>query len=95
MMNLLNDLWALFFPRCCLVCGKRLVKEEKFLCFHCLSALPRTRMHLLANNEVEKGLWGKLPIERASSYLFYAKGGDVRKLLFEMKYYGNAELGRF
>lgn len=95
MMNLLNDLWALFFPRCCLVCGKRLVKEEKFLCFHCLSALPRTRMHLLPNNEVEKGLWGKLPIERASSYLFYAKGGDVRKLLFEMKYYGNAELGRF
>ena len=92
MMTLLTDLWQLFFPRCCLLCGQRLQKGEEHICFRCLVALPRT---YLKGNELEKSLWGKLPIERAGAYLFYAKGGDVRKLMFELKYYGNSELGRF
>ena len=89
------DLWKLFFPQCCLVCGNRLLEGEEHLCFRCLSGLPRTHMHLQKENEVEKCLWGKVPFEKASAYLHYAKGGDVRKLLFELKYYGNAKLGRF
>ena len=89
------DLWKLFFPQCCLICGNRLLEGEEHLCFRCLSGLPRTHMHLQKENEVEKCLWGKVPFEKASAYLFYAKGGDVRKLLFELKYYGNVGLGRF
>ncbi len=92
-MTLLTDLWQLFFPRCCLLCGQPLRKGEEHICFRCLVALPRT--HLQKENELEKSLWGKLPIERGNAFLFYAKGGDVRKLLFELKYYGNADLGRF
>ena len=92
-MTLLTDLWQLFFPRCCLLCGQRLLKGEEHICFRCLVALPRT--HLQKENELEKSLWGKLPIERANAFLFYAKGGDVRKLLFDLKYYGNADLGHF
>jgi ComF family protein len=92
-MTVLTDLWQLFFPRCCLLCGKRLLKGEEHACFRCLVSLPRT--HLQKENELEKSLWGKLPIERANAFLFYAKGGDVRKLLFELKYYGNADLGHF
>ena len=92
-MTLLTDLWQLFFPRCCQLCGQRLQKGEEHICFRCLVALPRT--HLQKGNELEKSLWGKLPIERANAFLFYAKGGDVRKLLFDLKYYGNADLGRF
>ena len=91
--TLLTDLWQLFFPRSCLLCGQPLQKGEEHICFRCLVALPRT--HLQKENELEKSLWGKLPIERANAFLFYAKGGDVRKLLFELKYYGNADLGRF
>lgn len=94
-MGIWSDLWELFFPRVCLICGKRLLKEEEHLCFRCLSGLPRTRMHLKADNEVEKCFWGKFPIERASAFLFYAKGGEVRKLLFSLKYYGNSDLGCF
>lgn len=92
-MTLLTDLWQLFFPRCCLLCSQRLQKGEEHICFRCLAALPRT--HLQKENELEKSLWGKLPIERANAFLFYAKGGDVRKLLFELKYYGNARIGYF
>lgn len=94
-MGIGSDLWELFFPRCCVLCGKRLLKEEEHLCFRCLSNLPRTQLHLQAGNEVEKCFWGKFPVEKASAFLYYAKGGDVRKLLFAFKYYGNSVLGRF
>ena len=94
-MTILTDLWQLFFPRCCILCGERLQKGEEHVCFRCLVTLPRTHLHLQRGNEIEKSLWGKLPVERASAFLFYAKGGDVRKLLFELKYYGNSDLGHF
>ncbi len=94
-MKLLGDVWNFFFPRYCAVCGKRLLRGESYLCLNCLCSLPRTRLHLLPENEIEKGLWGKFPVERASAFLFYAKGGKVRDLLFELKYFGNPDIGKF
>lgn len=32
-------------------------------------------------------------MERATSFLYYAKGGNVRQLLYELKYHGNQEVG--
>lgn len=92
-MSIWSDIWEVFFPRYCVVCGKRLCKEEDGLCITCYSLLPRTKMHLSPGNVMEKNFWGRLPIERATAFLFYSKGGDVSKLLYELKYYGNRELG--
>ena len=94
-MSLWSDLWKLFFPQSCLICRKTLLEGEEHLCFRCLAGLPRTHMHLQPENEVVKCLWGKMPVERGSAFLYYAKGGDVRKLLSELKYQGNAKLGSF
>ena len=94
-MSIWTDLWKLFFPQCCLVCGKTLLEGEEYLCFHCLTNMPRTHLYLHKDNEMEKELWGKFPIERASAYLYYSKGGDVKKLLTDLKYRGNADLGCF
>ena len=93
MTTVLTSLWELFFPRRCVSCGDRLHKGEHYLCLHCLLELPRTGFHLQPGNEVEKNFWGKLPIQRATSFLYYAKGGMVRSLLYELKYYGNKEIG--
>ena len=93
MMNIWIDLWELFFPRCCVVCEERLARSEEFLCFKCLSSLPRSNTQI--NKEMEKGLWGKIPVERAHSFLYYTKGGDVRKLLYELKYYRNPRIGHY
>lgn len=92
-MSIWNDIYEFFFPRYCVVCNKRLLQSEEGLCFHCLSGLPRTNMHLLKDNQMEKNFWGCFPLERATSFLYYTKGGDVRKLLYELKYYGNKHLG--
>lgn len=94
-MSLLSDLWALFFPQCCLLCGKPLLKGEEHVCFRCLSVLPRTNMFQGQDNAMARSLWGKLPLERAGAFLFYTKGGDVRRLLVELKYHGHAALGEF
>ena len=93
MMNIWIDLWELFFPRCCVVCEERLARSEEFLCFKCLSSLPRSNTQI--NKGMEKGLWGKIPVERAHSFLYYTKGGDVRKLLYELKYYRNPKIGHY
>lgn len=93
MMNILTDLWELLFPQCCLLCGKRLSLREKTLCSACLAGLPRTGFHSKKENTVERNFWGKFPIERAASFLYYTKGGDVRQLLYELKYHGNKEVG--
>lgn len=92
-MSILTDLWELFFPRCCLICGARLLEQEKMLCIGCLAGLPRTGFHREKENRVERNFWGKFPIERATSFLYYARGGDVRQLLYELKYYGNKQVG--
>ena len=94
-MSIWNDLWEFFFPRCCVVCGTRLLREEEHVCVKCLAGLPRTCLHRRAQNDMEKAFWGKLPIVRASAYFYYSKGGDVRRLLYELKYYGNYRIGRF
>lgn len=92
-MSIWNDCWELFFPRCCVVCGKRLLKAERDLCIQCLAKLPRTNLHQQKNNEMEQAFWGRFPIERASAFLYYSKGGDVRKLLYALKYYGHRQVG--
>ncbi len=95
MIALLNDVWEFFFPRYCVVCGKRLLLGEEHLCVECLCALPRIRFQNQEKNEIAKLLWGKMPIGRASAFLYYSKGGDVRELLFQLKYYGNQKIGYF
>lgn len=92
-MPIWTDLWNLFFPHGCLLCGGQLVPGEEVLCAKCLSGLPRTRLHWCKDNRVERNFWGKFPVERATSFLYYTKGGDVRQLLYELKYHGRKEVG--
>ena len=94
-MSLWTDIWNLFFPQCCLICGKVLQGGEEHVCFRCFSGLPRADFHFQKDNEMEKCFWGRFPIERAAAFFRYTKGGDVQKLLFALKYYGNSDVGRF
>ena len=92
-MSVWTDLWDLFFPCNCLLCERQLVQGENMLCLKCLSGLPRTQFHLREENAVECNFRWKIPVEHATSFLYYAKGGNVRQLLYELKYRGNREVG--
>ncbi len=58
-----------------------------------MARLPRTDLHRQRGNRVERNFWGKFPVERATSFLHYAKEGMVRELLFELKYHGGKDVG--
>lgn len=91
-MNLWTDLKDFLFPRTCLGCGKPLLQGEDALCIGCMADLPRTHLLKSAGNEMERFFWGRFPIERASSLLYYNRGGRVAHLLHAMKYYGHRKL---
>lgn len=84
---------SLFFPRCCVICGTPLAPGEACLCAHCNMNLPRTKLYAYNDNPVEKLFWGKIPLERATSFLYYRKGSDLRYLLYRLKYHGQKEIG--
>jgi ComF family protein len=93
MIRWIDAFLNLLFPRSCVVCNGGLVKGEESVCTMCNSRMPRTNYHLQADNEVEQRFWGKVEIERATSYFFYTKGSDYRHILFKLKYHGYKELG--
>ncbi len=91
--NPFTDFINLMFPDLCVLCGTALQKNEHQLCLSCLHDIPKTNYHLVDENPIEKRFWGKVPIQRATSYFFFQKGSSFQKLLHILKYKGNKEIG--
>jgi ComF family protein len=96
MANIANELWndfvSLIFPENCLHCGELLVKGEQHLCTSCRYQLPvidvSTKDDALINKFVH------LPkVTFVNAFLNFKKSGIAQKLLHELKYKGNRELG--
>lgn len=90
-MKWINDLIDLIFPRHCIVCDEVLSGSEKDICLKCLVTLPV--IDEIHSKEIEKIFWGIVPIERATSYLYYRKGSPYNKLLHQLKYKERPEVG--
>lgn len=93
MSHLIADFLNLLYPNLCIICGENLMKHENQICLACLNSMPRTNYHLIKDNPVEKRFWGKVPVFKATSYFFFTKGSPYQKLLHELKYKGNKEVG--
>lgn len=92
--TLLADFFSLIFPECCVCCDEALVKGEKQICTKCHYDLPLTNYHLHKENILSQRFWGKLPLSYAFAYLKYTKGGKVQRILHDLKYNGNQEIGQ-
>ena len=93
LFDLLNDFSTLFYPNLCVGCGKKLYREEKYLCLNCLAHLPRTHFHQIVDNVLEKRFYGKAEIQHATAFLYFEKATITQQLLHEIKYRGKKELG--
>lgn len=89
----LSDFISLIYPDLCLGCGKLLVEGENLICFDCIVRMPRTNFHKIENNKVEMIFWGRVKIERASSFFIYQKGSIWQKVLHKIKYKGFKDAG--
>lgn len=89
------NLLDLFYPNACLFCAEKLVRGEHFLCINCFNDLP-----VIVSNDgicpsVSNQLKGKVPFHYTYSLYFYNKAGKTGKLLKDLKYRGNRELGLY
>lgn len=90
-MKWISDLIDLIFPRRCAVCGEVLSRQERYICLNCLYTLPKIEAH--HKIEIEQAFWGKVDIERATSFMYYRKGSPYNALMHKLKYDNSPEIG--
>lgn len=91
----ISSFFNLLFPPSCIVCQRATGGNNEILCLRCLLNLPRTNCHLYPDNWVEKSFWGKFSLGRATSFFYYQQGSDYKALLYQLKYKGEKEVGRY
>lgn len=93
---MLKYLFKLIFPPICQGCNALLLKNEAVLCAFCRHELPLTKHHLNScDNDTTKKFYGIIPIEFGVSMLYFHTGGIAQKLIHQLKYKGNQEIGTF
>lgn len=96
-MNLLHEIkdsfLHLLFPHVCEGCGSDTLNSTNNLCLRCMAALPETHFEWHANNPVEKKFWGRLPLKAATAQYYFTSESLVQRLIHQVKYMGNRELG--
>lgn len=99
MIHQLSEAWEgllrLFYPKLCAGCGTDLAGNEKVLCLSCCLRLPRTEYHHIRENRSFQNFTGRLPIERATSFVYFAKQGLVQHLMHLFKYRGRKDIGDY
>ena len=83
----------LIFPRICAGCQMPLQLKEEQICTDCRFELPVTNSHLQVDNKLKNRFIGKVNLSHALSYLKFVKGGKVQRIMHELKYKGNQNLG--
>lgn len=91
-MSFLQDLVRLLYPARCCGCGELLVGDEHDLCSMCLLSLPLTQFSTMEGNRAERLFRGRLPLQAATSLLYFNEFNTTRALLHEIKYHDNIKL---
>ena len=91
--EIFNHFIGLFYPNICAVCKQNLLIGEKTICLSCLQKIPRTRLHLVKDNVIEQRFWGKVQLERATAFYYFTKKSKFQKILHQLKYNNNKEIG--
>ena len=94
-MRLLKDLFYLFYPKSCVVCDEKLIENENVICTMCRHDLPLTNFKDYKNNKITQTFFGRVLIEKGYALLLYRKKGSTLKLIHDLKYKDNEEIGVF
>jgi ComF family protein len=89
----LNGLISIIYPTYCAACGNVLYKNEEGICLNCLIDLPKTHFHSNPENEVARIFWGRIPVENATSFMYFTQNSRFRQILHEIKYHNQQKLG--
>ncbi len=90
-----NDVLQLFYPESCCGCGRCLSESEKHLCLYCYRQLPLVSDDRIFEEALAYRFAGRVKIEQTWSWLKFRPDGIAEKILYEIKYGGEAELGLY
>ena len=93
MKNFFNSFTQLLFPNLCVCCKGYLSNQERFICDMCNYNLPLYEFNNLKDNDLRKKFWGILPIQECLAHLSFKQNNEVQKIMHELKYNGNKEIG--
>lgn len=89
------DFMQLFYPRLCIGCGESLNREEKDLCLTCMMELPLLPdQQMKGGGFMEERFHGRIELEGVTALLQYEKESVAQRILHDLKYHGNREIGR-
>ena len=94
-MKYFHTVLHLFFPKICITCNTQLRTLEKLICTQCRHDLPINCYKNYKDNQIKSAFLGRIPIEKATSFLFYRKIGKTKEIIHSLKYKGNQEIGNF
>ncbi len=92
-MNILKNIYNLFYPEVCLCCQEHLTSNEQVICITCRHDLPLTNLSRENNNLVEKSFYGRIPVENATALFYFFKKGNVQELIHALKYKNQQQVG--
>ena len=91
----LNDFSHLFFPHNCVGCCSDVLGSDAALCIKCFMELPVTGFIEQPNNPVEKIFYGRIAVEQAGSAFYFTKDSTMQRLMIELKYRNNKNVGLY
>lgn len=82
-------------PKVCFGCNAQLYRGEKTLCTVCRNQLPFTEYNFKDENRIDRLFYGRVDVQKASSFLFFTQKGIVKNLIHQLKYKGQEQIGEF
>lgn len=93
--KIINEINNILLPRVCFGCNTQLFRGESILCAVCRHDVPLTDHNYLKENAVDRIFYGRIPIKKAASFIFFSKNGLIKNLLHWLKYKNQEQIGGF
>ncbi len=93
--KIINEINNILLPKVCFGCNAQLFRGENVLCAVCRHDVPLTDHNYLTENAVDRIFYGRIPIKKAASFVFFSKNGLVKNLLHWLKYKNQEDIGAF
>ena len=91
----LQGLIQLLYPENREGCNNWLAEGEKTLCLHCSVLLPKTGFHNIRDNQAVHRFTGRIPVQYATSFVYFSREGIMQHLLHRFKYKAKPGIGRY
>lgn len=91
--NVLQAAQHAIFPHNCLGCETDILETDSLLCVKCLLSLPQTHFFSHSANKIHHLFLGRIPLQQAAAGFYFTKDGLIQKLIVELKYNHNPDVG--